>query len=730
MGNDHKKQAAPVKIPTAAEIKTYIMIIQTKMDLYRNKRLDSIKKKKKEAENYLRQNNLDVAKAKMDSIIRDEDMITVYDILKPLCEVLKERVTYIISSAECPPDLRAQLDSLIFASTRVEVDEFKVLRDLILRKYGQAYITKADTNADKLVNVNLEEKLKIKPASDVFVTIRLKQLCKERKIPFEFPAEVNENDFSNPAFNPFDGNNGPKNPYESFNGSGGQNYNQWNNGPSGNNYGYPQQPPNNYGNNNYGNNNYGNNNNNYGNNNYGNNNKQYNPYSSMNNNNNKNNQFNPYGSTNNNNYNNNQFNNNGQFSQPPNNNQYNNNSQFGQQQPPQNSQFNQPPQNSQFNQTSQNSQFNKPSQNSQFGPSQNNQFNQPPQNNNYNNSINNNPYNNNSQFGQQKPPQMSQFDKPPQNSQFGQTQNDNPYAPSSSINNNNNNNNSQFGQQSNNPYEPSSNENPFNQSLNNNNNNNNSMMNQPPQNSKFGQGSTINEPPKNQTSQFNNNSNINDTNKSAIENPYNNSNNNKDKYNEENPFGDSIMQGTIINQDSNNNQNQVISKAPTKEDYNIDNNNPFHANNSSDQSQFNIKPSEEIDFNKNNDSVMKENPFAENPFGGNTSNNKFNESISKNNEVNESQNFLPMEATDVKEKKQELEESNFNPFAVNNNNDNNNPFGEGFNKSLANSISNPYADNNSINVQKSNMQGSIVDDVKFKDSIPEFKNNNDDNFPK
>ena len=344
MGNEQKKKGPPVKIPTAAEIKTYIMIIQGKIKLYRNKRLDAMKKKKKEIESYLRQNNLDVAKAKMDSVIRDEDMITVFDILTPLCEILKERVTYIISSAECPPDLRAQLDSIIFASTRVEIPEFQILRDLILRKYGQAYITKADANVDKLVNINLEEKLKIKPASDVFVTIRLKQLCKERKIPFEFPAEISENDFNNPQMNPFD-MNGPQNinPYESNN--FGQN--QWNNGPG--NFGGPQ--PNNFNNNNnnqfYGynqnnnNNNqfnqYGNNQNNNNNNN--NNNNQFNPYNSMQNNN--NNQFNPYGSMQNNN---NQFNNNNNniYNQPPNNNQ------FGQ--PPQNSQFGQPPNNSQFGQ--------------------------------------------------------------------------------------------------------------------------------------------------------------------------------------------------------------------------------------------------------------------------------------------------------------------------------------------------------------------------------------------
>ena len=57
----------------------------------------------------------------------DEDMITVFDILTPLCEILSERVTYIIASTECPADLRAQLDSILYASTRVEIPEFQVL---------------------------------------------------------------------------------------------------------------------------------------------------------------------------------------------------------------------------------------------------------------------------------------------------------------------------------------------------------------------------------------------------------------------------------------------------------------------------------------------------------------------------------------------------------------------------------------------------------------------------
>ena len=100
------KKGPIVHIPTQGEIKTFIMIAQNKIILFRNKKIASIRHKKMEIARCLKENNLDVAKAKMDSIIREEDNITAYDILGPLLEILKERVTYIITSTECPPDLR------------------------------------------------------------------------------------------------------------------------------------------------------------------------------------------------------------------------------------------------------------------------------------------------------------------------------------------------------------------------------------------------------------------------------------------------------------------------------------------------------------------------------------------------------------------------------------------------------------------------------------------------
>ena len=48
MGSDNsKKQSINVKVPTPIEIKTYIMVCQNKMTLFRNKKVLQIKKNEK-----------------------------------------------------------------------------------------------------------------------------------------------------------------------------------------------------------------------------------------------------------------------------------------------------------------------------------------------------------------------------------------------------------------------------------------------------------------------------------------------------------------------------------------------------------------------------------------------------------------------------------------------------------------------------------------------------------
>ena len=262
-GNSKKKETPVETVPTVGDMKTYIQICQKKITLFRNKKIDSIKRKKLDIIDQLQKSNLDLAKSKMDSLMRDEDFIDAYDILGPLIEILLERIIYINSSNECPPDIRAQLDAIIYASSRLEIEEFMKFKDLIRRKYGQAYITKAENNADNLIDPVLIQKLQVKLPSEEFLLIRLKQLCREKKIKFDFPNEICDvpgigDSNGGPGGNPYGGggndNNGPphnygnqygppdnNNPYPDFN-------NQYGPPPGFNNqYGPPSDNNNQYG---------------------------------------------------------------------------------------------------------------------------------------------------------------------------------------------------------------------------------------------------------------------------------------------------------------------------------------------------------------------------------------------------------------------------------------------------------------------------------------------------
>ena len=255
MGNQ-QQQTTQVKKVTATELQTYIMVVQAKLTQNRNKRVELIKRKRKEIVACLEDNNLDIAKAKMESLLREEDYITVFDILGPLCEILKEKVTYMLLNDKCPDDLRAPVDTIIYSSTRLEIDEMHKIRDLVGQRYGELYITKANSNTDLLVNVNVVDKLKIKPASDQYLIARLKQLCREEKIDFDFPQEIiapcmdSFEPLKNPQGNTFEDqfknytDMGYNNPNMNYNQIGNPNFNQMGNPSStqGMNYNSMENP--------------------------------------------------------------------------------------------------------------------------------------------------------------------------------------------------------------------------------------------------------------------------------------------------------------------------------------------------------------------------------------------------------------------------------------------------------------------------------------------------------
>ena len=182
-----KKEKPPV---TAERLKTLLSAAKARCTQQKNKSVGLIQKKEQEIIKSLQLNRLEDAKAKMNNLLADEDRIKVYENLNTIFEILKEKCTRIISNDECPADIRAQLDTVLYASIRLEIEELKQFHDLIIQKYGEAYVTKAKNNEDKLVNKNIEERLRSTVFSEVMVKQRLKQLCIKKNINFKFDEDI------------------------------------------------------------------------------------------------------------------------------------------------------------------------------------------------------------------------------------------------------------------------------------------------------------------------------------------------------------------------------------------------------------------------------------------------------------------------------------------------------------------------------------------------------------
>lgn len=209
-GNSKKKETVVQSPPDKKEIKSIFQICSKKITLFRNKKINSLKTIKNEIIKNLREENLEYAKSRMEIYIRNEDYITVCDIIGPFLEILEERFIYIDSSSECPPDLRKQLDSVIYASSYLEIEDFLKLKDIIKRKYGQNYITKAEKNVEKFIDEFLLEKLQVKIFAESFLIMKLKQISDENNINFNFSNESNvpgELVQSIGNFNPYGSNN-------------------------------------------------------------------------------------------------------------------------------------------------------------------------------------------------------------------------------------------------------------------------------------------------------------------------------------------------------------------------------------------------------------------------------------------------------------------------------------------------------------------------------------------
>jgi vacuolar protein sorting-associated protein IST1 len=118
----------------------------SRIQLTNNKKSAAVKHKKREIATLLGEKKDEKARIKVEHVIREDFLIEAYELLELLCELVFERVKYIASCKECPPDLVEAVSSLIWAATRVEIAEMEQIKKQLIKKFGSKFASDAENN--------------------------------------------------------------------------------------------------------------------------------------------------------------------------------------------------------------------------------------------------------------------------------------------------------------------------------------------------------------------------------------------------------------------------------------------------------------------------------------------------------------------------------------------------------------------------------------------------------
>ena len=187
-----------------------IDIAQKKCKNIIKKYIESMKKKDGEIYQSLKQRNLDLSKKRMGSLIKEENNTAALIILNKIFDNVKLKSALMVSSKECPVGLRPPLDSIIYASTRLKIEELNELREKLKQMYGEAYIKKAKNNEDEIVNQDLITRLKGENINEENIKERLIKFIKEKQAIRKSAVNLTLSQ-SNTSQNPPEQNQPPKN---------------------------------------------------------------------------------------------------------------------------------------------------------------------------------------------------------------------------------------------------------------------------------------------------------------------------------------------------------------------------------------------------------------------------------------------------------------------------------------------------------------------------------------
>jgi len=192
------------------QTKVFLKSAIIRINLYTTRTREKVKNQKLEIINLVRNGKDELARIRVEHIIRDTEMIEAMELLHLFCERLQTRLDVLEISQTCPDELLETVHTLIYASPIVseQAQELLKVKEQLSLKLGKEYVDKIACHGITYVNPVLKFKLAIKQADHFEVMKCLSDIVGVEAFEATFGSFLHGM-HSPPATNPSVGNNQP-----------------------------------------------------------------------------------------------------------------------------------------------------------------------------------------------------------------------------------------------------------------------------------------------------------------------------------------------------------------------------------------------------------------------------------------------------------------------------------------------------------------------------------------
>ncbi|XP_056384122.1 IST1 homolog [Hyla sarda] len=164
----------------------------TRLKILEKKKTELVQKKRKEIADYLVGGKHENARIQVESIIREDYMVEVLEMLHLYCQLILERLDLIKTMKELSPDLEEAVSSVVWSTPLVEADvpELKPVSMQLCNKYGKKYGKLCQKGKAESINPKLKQRLSTVAPSKCLVEKYLIEISNHYNIPYEMDLAV------------------------------------------------------------------------------------------------------------------------------------------------------------------------------------------------------------------------------------------------------------------------------------------------------------------------------------------------------------------------------------------------------------------------------------------------------------------------------------------------------------------------------------------------------------